>query len=338
MVATVSCYSERMEDVSHPRLHKRRNTYYLRASFPADLAHLFNGKERWKSLRTNDHREALRRVRAASAAFDAEMDMLRDKAGSPPANLSQREIVRLCGKLYHHAIERWGDQPGGVVIYDKLIDKMERTVTSQELEAEITPYLEEVLSRSSTVGKIDDDSRVRFRPAGRGASRDAAITLPRHASNDFRPDEIVQRFGVAANKPVGGVTLRRLMDDYMSDPGEKHNSKTLQTYRILFVALEELIGPDKMATEITRDDCKRVRDLLMTLPKNARKHYPQRSLREAARLAKVDGKPLLASGTVNSYLIIQSSLFNWAVEEHIVERNPAKGLLIVDPIKSKDKM
>jgi len=263
--------------------------------------------------------------------------MLRDKAGSPPANLSQREIVRLCGKLYHHAIERWGDQPGGVVIYDKLIDKMERTVTSQELEAEITPYLEEVLSRSSTVGKIDDDSRVRFLPALRDTIRDAAITLPRHASNDFRPDEIVQRFGVAANKPVGGVTLRRLMDDYMSDPGVKRNSKTLLTYRILFEALEELIGPDKMATEITRDDCKRVRDLLMTLPKNARKHYPQRSLREAARLAKVDGKPLMAPGTVNSYLINQSSLFNWAVEEHIVERNPAKGLLIVDPIKSKDK-
>ncbi|WP_433996070.1 DUF6538 domain-containing protein [Bradyrhizobium liaoningense] len=61
MGATVSCYSEPMEDVPHPRLHKRKNTYCLRASYPADLLHLFKGKERWKSLGTSDYREAVRR-------------------------------------------------------------------------------------------------------------------------------------------------------------------------------------------------------------------------------------------------------------------------------------
>jgi hypothetical protein len=127
------------------------------------------------------------------------------------------------------------------------------------------------------------------------------------------------------------------MDDYMTDPGAKRTDKTLLSYRILFDALEELIGADKMAAEISREDCKRVRALLMTLPKNARKHYPKKSLRDAARLAKADGKPLMAPGTINSYLINLSSLFNWAVDEHIIERNPAKGLQIVDPVKDKDK-
>lgn len=189
MVATVTCYSERMEDVSHPRLHKRKNTYYLRASFPADLVHLFKGKERWKSLGTTDHREALRKVRAASAAFDAEMDRLRAVAASPPANLSQREIVRLCGKLYQQAIERWGDQPGGAVIYDKLIDRMERTTTPMELEAEITPYLEEVLSRSSTVGKIDDDSRERLMAWQDGAALLAPCCVWAEVGRDGRANE-----------------------------------------------------------------------------------------------------------------------------------------------------
>jgi hypothetical protein len=171
-----------MEDVSHPRLHERKNVFYLRASYPADLVSQFKSKERWKSLGTRDHREALRKVRAASAAFDAEMDRLRVGGGEPPANLSQREIVRLCGKMYGYAMEKWSDQPGDAVIYDKFIDKMSRTNTPSELQAEITPFLEEILSRSSTVGKIDEDSRERFLPALRDTIRDAAITLRRRAS------------------------------------------------------------------------------------------------------------------------------------------------------------
>lgn len=326
-----------MEDVSHPRLHKRGSVFYLRASYPADLVPQFKSKERWKSLGTRDHREALRKVRAASAAFDAEMDRLRVVGAEPPANLTQREIVRLCGKLYNHAMETWSDQPGGAVIYDKIIDKMTRTNTPTELQAEITPFLQEVLSRSSTVGKIDEDSRRRFLPALRDTIRDAAITLKRRATNDFGPDEIVQRFGGAAKKPAGGITLRRLMDDYMADPGVKRGEKTVLGYRILFDALEELIGADKLAVEVTRDDCKRVRALLMTLPKNARKHYPKKSLREAARLAKIDGRPLMAVGTINSYIINLSSLFNWAVKEEMADRNPAKGLLLADPVKAKHK-
>jgi hypothetical protein len=119
--ATVSCYGEHMEDMAHPRLHKRKNTFYLRASYPTDLLHHFKGKEQWKSLGTTDHRDALRKVRAASAAFDAEMQRLREVGGQPPANLDQEEMVRLCGKLYDWAITQWGRNPGAAVIYEKLI-------------------------------------------------------------------------------------------------------------------------------------------------------------------------------------------------------------------------
>lgn len=57
----------------------------------------------------------------------------------PPANLSQRYIVRLCEKAYDFAMRQWEDQSGGTVVYEKFIDKMSRTDNPAELETEIGP-------------------------------------------------------------------------------------------------------------------------------------------------------------------------------------------------------
>lgn len=51
------------------------------------------------------------------------------------------------------------------------------------------------------------------------------------------------------------------------------------------------MGPDKLVRDVNRADRKRVRSLLQTILKNARKVYPGKSLQEAARPAKIDGKP-----------------------------------------------
>ena len=57
----------------HPRLHRRGAVYYLRASIPTDLCSLIGRREVWRSLKTADKAEALRRVRVASVEFDREM-------------------------------------------------------------------------------------------------------------------------------------------------------------------------------------------------------------------------------------------------------------------------
>ncbi|WP_092229234.1 hypothetical protein [Bradyrhizobium sp. Gha] len=166
---------------------------------------------------------------------------------------------------------------------------------------------------------------------------DAATTLLRRANNDYGTDDLVQRFGEAHKKPTGGLSLRQLMDDYLADPSVTRGEKTLLSYRIVFDAIEELMGPDKLVRDVNRADCTRVRALLQTIPKNARKVYPGKSLQDAARLAKIDGKPLMSVGTINSYLINQSSLFNWAVKEELADRNPAADLQLADPVKDKNK-
>jgi len=41
--------------------------------------------------------------------------------------------------------------------------------------------------------------------------------------------------------------------------------------------------------------------------------------------------------TINSYVQRFSSLLNWAVKEDYLDRNPARGLRMVDPVRKKNK-
>lgn len=93
-----------------------------------------------------------------------------------------------------------------------------------------------------------------------------------------------------APSPVkAGPTLRELIDAYLNDPAASRNSKTLMTYRIVFDALAEIVGEAKPAREITREDCERVRDVLLKLPSNARKKYPDVPWLTAVELGAKDG-------------------------------------------------
>jgi hypothetical protein len=41
--------------------------------------------------------------------------------------------------------------------------------------------------------------------------------------------------------------------------------------------------------------------------------------------------------TVNLHLVLLSALFNWAENEGIISKNPARGLRVADPVRKKDK-
>lgn len=102
-------------------------------------------------------------------------------------------------------------------------------------------------------------------------------------------------------------------------------------YRTVFRALRELLGENKRAREVTREDCRRVREVLCSLPPNATKRLPGLTLEQAAVTAKERGWPALHHKTANNYLNYLSALFNWAVKEGHVERNNAVGLQVAAP-------
>lgn len=323
------------------RLLKRDGTYYFRAVYPADVRHHFRARDRWKSLRTKDFAEARIRVRVESLRFDAEMAELRRRRDEPlKVTLSRAEIDQIAAAYLH------------------------------ELMAEDEEMRVEGLTRSEYRGA--DESVAIVLPE---AKRDAAIghVEPHRdefddwlVSNGHRLDpeapvyrevlhrmlrEFVKHLNAVAERQAGnfvetppapspvkaGPTLRDLIDAYLNDPAASRNSKTLMTYRIVFDALAEIVGDTKPARDITREDCERVRDVLLKLPSNARKKYPDVPLLTAVELGAKDGAPVLSPGTINNYLNNLAALFNWGVETWRVERNPAKGLAVHDPVPAGKK-
>jgi integrase len=126
---------------------------------------------------------------------------------------------------------------------------------------------------------------------------------------------------------TGGKALADLIRDYRAARELEHGEEsTRRKYSHIFKALEEVLGANKPIAEITRADCRAVLALLRELPSSAAKKYPGLSLKEAVEAGRRDEAPVLAPNTVASYLQNLSALFNWAVDEDLLSKNPAKGM------------
>ena len=95
--------------------------------------------------------------------------------------------------------------------------------------------------------------------------------------------------------------------------------------------LRELLGENKRVRDITREDCRRIQEILCSSPPNASKRLPGLTLEQAAATAKQRGWAPLHHTTATSYLNNLSALFNWAVKEAHIEKNPAVGLKVAAP-------
>jgi hypothetical protein len=79
----------------HPRLQKRGSRYFLRVKVPADLRSTVGKREVREALGASEPREALKRVRQASAETDAMFEALRGKVAATEAALVPASAVDL---------------------------------------------------------------------------------------------------------------------------------------------------------------------------------------------------------------------------------------------------
>ncbi|KQU76501.1 hypothetical protein ASC75_02480 [Aminobacter sp. DSM 101952] len=125
------------------------------------------------------------------------------------------------------------------------------------------------------------------------------------------------------------VTLGELIEEFKTDARRGPMRKKVELdYSLLFRVMDEVIGFDQRLRNINRDDCKAVRDILVKLPPNSTKIYGGYTFAEAVEKGAADERPVLSGTTVNSYLHKMSTLFNFAVAEERMERNPAKSLAL----------
>ena len=100
----------------------------------------------------------------------------------------------------------------------------------------------------------------------------------------------------------------------------------------------EVLGMDTPLRSIDREACRRLMDMLRWLPTNSKKRFPKMTAIQASEMAKAKKlTSTLGYAAINSYLKCLSALMNFAVNEGYIDRNPARGLRVVDPRHRRDR-
>ncbi|WP_223177593.1 DUF6538 domain-containing protein, partial [Sphingobium jiangsuense] len=138
--------------------------------------------------------------------------------------------------------------------------------------------------------------------------------------------------------PVVSLTLAEAYRNYIDDPTRAWTANTREAYETSRRLAIAVIGEAVPIASISRAHCRDMLEVLRFLPANAGKLFPKLSPREAADRARLRGDiKVISAANANSLMSNMSSFLNWAVNEELLARNPARGLRLPDPINKRDK-
>ncbi|MDP3174907.1 MAG: tyrosine-type recombinase/integrase [Phenylobacterium sp.] len=133
-------------------------------------------------------------------------------------------------------------------------------------------------------------------------------------------------------------SLRTLLPIFLNDATKVRGDKVRMIYNHTIPIVGEVLGMDTPLRSIDREACRRLMDMLRWLPTNSKKRFPKMTAIQASEMAKAKKlTSTLGYAAINSYLKCLSALMNFAVNEGYIDRNPAKGLRVVDPRHRRDR-
>ena len=157
-------------------------------------------------------------------------------------------------------------------------------------------------------------------------------------------DDPAERLVVATAAPTplaeanGSPTLAEAYRRYIDDPTRAWTSNTREAYETSRKLAIAVMGEAVPVALISRTQCRDFLDVLRFLPANASKVFPKLSPRDAADRARLRGDiKIISAANANSLMSNMSSFLNWAVNEELLARNPARGLRLPDPVNKRDK-
>jgi hypothetical protein len=133
------------------------------------------------------------------------------------------------------------------------------------------------------------------------------------------------------------MTMQQIVDRYLGDPTSARTAKSTTIYRTTYATIMAIVGPETPMTSINRDSCRDILGVLQYLPSNSRKRWPDVGPREVSEMARAKGISAMSIANVNEYMNKLSTLFNWAIKEEMLSRNPAKGLKLADVMTAREK-
>lgn len=359
------------EVVRYPNLLLRNGRYYIRRRVPADILPVWKGgKFVTKSLGTGDRRVALELLRVEQGNVQKEFDALRKDqaerslrvsqvAQTGSYDLSDLEIDELVSAWREERLRRMeanARQPLSEEQARELAEEVDQDLAClacpghEVVAQQLGSIVQKLLIRSGlphtkfrgTIKLQAPDAGWSDTPVGKETSHKLFVAV-REAEILLGKIHQAQLRGVPSSAPPipvktpprAAYRLADLIRDFSNNPRRGHRTaKTDLDYGMVFRAMRDVIGAEKLVSEITREDCTKVRELFISLPRDATKKYPTKPLTEVSRK---DVEAGLKTSTINSHLSKMSSVFAFAVIESHRSSSPAEKLQIPKTPKEEEE-
>jgi integrase len=348
-------------------LQLRGGRYYYRRKVPAELVKVIGKREVLRALNTSDFVDALDRYRVQACEVAAEFSKARRRLNAQtcltgpikpvadpepqlrdnPIHISTVSDPEL-RQIILEAFAGWERRAAEMRLLERL-DEHNReealrnlaheealfsgSLTDESVAQEVEYCARRILTEKNIIADgptrqyrlvLDITQRALLESTRRDRQRYQGV----YTDHSFDP--LFSGIGAyAAPQAEQSITLDDLIERFKADPGRAdRRNKTFASYEFTFRMLREVIGRGTAVRRITREDCRRVRDLLTTLPPNATKRFPKMTLAQAAEHARTHALPPLNAKTAQKHLAQISALFRWAVAEEFMPTHPAERLTV----------
>ncbi|MBX7494322.1 tyrosine-type recombinase/integrase [Qipengyuania sp. 6B39] len=184
------------------------------------------------------------------------------------------------------------------------------------------------------------ESQIELARSMAGMAVDAALFRPSNDDLDQLQAPIPSNLDrcSSTNAEAPPLTLAEAYRSYIDDPTRSWTASTREAYETSRKLAIAVIGGDLPLASISRAHCRDFLEVLRFLPANAGKLFPKLTPREAAEHARRrEGIKVISAANANNLISNMSSFLNWAVNEEMLTRNPARGLRLPDPVSKRDK-
>ena len=338
--------------MSSKRLHLQcvKGHYRYRRRWPAKVRSVASGEFFIRHLGTSSLDEAMRLRPAAEIEFHSEIDRLSRLVDSKPRDLSNAEATIMVSRWFaervkadeQHDLVNAPESPeqrinlvqGASAMTEVVSDMLgsgdlsvfevhaERLLAEQGISAKRSSpgfrYLSQLLARADKERHLLSSARLRgdfgYQPADPVLA--AALRDPERAPSRH--------------------TLGTLIEAYKKDRADKWSPSSTAAYVPVERVMREVLGATRELSTITREDGRRLFEVVKLLPRGLGKHPKLRGL-SVMDAIKID-LPKLSPKSVNgTYLAMMSATFKFAIHEQWMAANPLSGLSVLDPVAEADK-
>ena len=332
-------------------LQRRDGVYHFRMRIPDSLRAIVGKREFRQSLKTSNLAEAKQALAIQRLMASAELQDARRKIATPAMSVGAPERPLTEVDLWSLAVSWFVEKqkadaqlrPADFREEDRLQElafltnpddtntlASVRNLTKKfissrgfQLDTETTAFrrLEALLHE----GMIEREKRIIRRFVG----ANAVDLSPRFEGIDETTDRL----------PRTECTLSELIARFEADAAKRTgNAKSKLKRQAHYRVLKELLTPTIAVQRISREEARRVCAAIAQLPSNFTKRYPGMTVPQVLQRDASELGPTMSPATVNDYVRAFSALMDFAVNEHLIERNPTKKLLVAsDGIKAKYK-